>query len=269
MRIDRQTLERLLHFVSLFPHYFIGSNADLPIVGGSILTHDHYQGGCYTFAMARAPIEQKFSLDRFPDLQCGIVHWPLTVLRLRGRQRSQLIEAADQISHLWRQWSDPAVEILSHSEDVPHNTVTPIARRQGDEYELDLVLRNNRQSEEHPLGIFHPHADVHHIKKENIGLIEVMGLAVLPPRLVDELQQVERYLQGQAAEVAEMHQPWADTLLAEYGKQMTGKDAHGIVRKAVTAKFGRVLEDAGVYKHDLAGRQALRRLIDQLCRDLA
>lgn len=269
MLIDRMTFERLLQFVRLFPHYFIGSNADLPIVGGSILTHDHYQGGCYTFAMARAPIEQKFTLDGFSDLHCGVVHWPMTVLRLRGHQPAQLIEAADQITRIWRQWSDPDVDILSHSGGTPHNTVTPIARRQDDEYELDLVLRNNRQSDEHPLGIFHPHADVHHIKKENIGLIEVMGLAVLPPRLVDELGQVELYVQDQPSEVAEMHQAWAGELLAVHGKQPDAVAARRIVRQGVAAKFGRVLEDAGVYKHDAAGRQALRRLIDQLRRELA
>lgn len=269
MRIDRLTFERLLQFVSLFPHYFIGSNADLPIVGGSILTHDHYQGGCYTFAMARAPVEQKFTLDCFTDLSCGVVHWPMTVLRLRGRQPSRLVEAADQITRIWRQWSDATVGILSHSGNIPHNTVTPIARRQDDEYEMDLVLRNNRQSDEHPLGIFHPHADVHHIKKENIGLIEVMGLAVLPPRLVDELHQVENYLRHHPSSVAEMHQAWADELLAAHGVQPDGESARQIVRQGVAAKFDRVLEDAGVYKHDTAGRQALRRLIDHLRRELA
>ena len=182
MKVSRQSISRLLEFVTFLPHYFVGSNADLPIVGGSILTHDHFQGGRYEFPMAKAPIREKVCFPGFEDVEAGIVHWPMSVIRLRGKEAQRLVDLADKILTAWREYSDESAEILAYTEGTPHNTITPIARRRGEDYELDLVLRNNRTTPEHPLGLFHPHAEYHHIKKENIGLIEVMGLAILPPR---------------------------------------------------------------------------------------
>lgn len=261
MKIDRQSFARLLEFVDKMPHYFVGSNADLPIVGGSILSHDHYQGGRYEFAMAKATAEYSFALPDFPSVAFHIVKWPLAVLRLRSSDRQQLLAAAVHILERWRSYSDPAAEIFAYSGDTTHNTITPIARKSGDEWELDLVLRNNRTSEQYPLGIFHPHPDVQHIKKENIGLIEVMGLAVLPARLKDELQAVAAYLLAQPAELPDYHADWAAELAAKYRGQVTADNAQAIVRQETAAKFLRVLEDAGVFKCTPAGRDAFKRFI--------
>lgn len=264
MKIDRQGFMRLIAFVERFPHYFVGSNADLPIVGGSILSHDHYQGGRYEFAMAKAEDEYHFELNQFPDLQCAIVKWPMSVIRLRSKITENLIEAADLILHRWRQYSDPSVDIYAYTEETPHNTITPIARKRNDLFELDLVFRNNRTSEEHSLGIFHPHQDVQHIKKENIGLIEVMGLAVLPARLLLELQEVEKYIIGKENDIAGYHQQWAEQLKEKYKEKANMGNIGDIIKKETAAKFLRVLEDAGVFKRNDQGQIAFKRFIDKL-----
>jgi UDPglucose--hexose-1-phosphate uridylyltransferase len=217
MKIDAKAFERLLTFVEKFPHYFIGSNADLPIVGGSILSHDHYQAGRYEFAMTVAEDAFTFSLSSHPDVKASVVKWPMSVIRLRGGSIKDLVSAGDKILQTWRSYSDESAEVLAFTGETPHNTITPIARHREDLYELDLVLRNNRTSEEHPMGIFHPHEDVHHIKKENIGLIEVMGLAVLPPRLKDELAVIQERLAGESVEVAQYHLAWVEELESKYG----------------------------------------------------
>ncbi|THE12405.1 UDP-glucose--hexose-1-phosphate uridylyltransferase [Bacillus timonensis] len=259
MVISKDTFARLLGFVEKFPHYFLGSNADIPIVGGSILTHDHYQGGNYEFAMAKAEDAMTFTWDRYEKVEFSTVKWPMSVLRLRSSDMESLVEAGDHILQAWRQYSDPDVDIIAFTGDTPHNTITPIARKRNGKYELDLVLRNNRTNDEHPLGIFHPHADVHHIKKENIGLIEVMGLAVLPARLKTELQEVENYLIGETNSVNPIHQEWADELKVY---NPTKENVHELVKREVGKKFMRVLEDAGVYKRDEAGQAAFKRFID-------
>lgn len=264
MQISRETYQRLLDFVEMFPHYFLGSNADLPIVGGSILSHDHYQGGRYEFAMARAEDEWEFRMERFPDVKFAIVKWPLSVIRLRSRDKEELVAAADWISEKWRYYSDKAVDIIAFTGNTPHNTVTPIARKRANVYEMDIVLRNNRTSKEHPLGIFHPHADVQHIKKENIGLIEVMGLAVLPARLKDELKEVKKYILKQPNAIADYHKPWAEELLAKYYGIVDEANVTEIIKKEVGKKFLRVLEDAAVFKRDEQGRNAFKRFIDTL-----
>ena len=260
MRIDRHAFERLLTFTAKFPHYFIGSNADLPIVGGSILSHDHYQGGRYEFAMTRAEDAFSFKLKAYPDIQASVLHWPMSVIRLRAENPDLLVEAADHILHSWRGYSDELADVRAFTGDTPHNTITPISRKRDGRFELDLVLRNNRTTEEHPLGIFHPHADVHHIKKENIGLIEVMGLAVLPPRLKDELTEISTILAGGAGQAADYHQPWVDQLQQEYGVIPNLEQAEAILRQELGKKFVRVLEDAGVFKE----RAAFERFIDNL-----
>lgn len=262
MKINRQTFANLLAIVEQFPHYFVGSNADLPIVGGSILSHDHYQGGRYTFAMEKAPVIDEFSLANFPGVRCGIVQWPLSVIRLEGAQPAELEELATQILTKWRNYSDETVDILAFSDDVPHNTITPIARRNGELFVLDLVLRNNRTTAAFPDGIFHPHPDVQHIKKENIGLIEVMGLAILPPRLKDELAEVEQYLLGETDTVNPIHQTWADQITLPTGK--TSAAVHEAVQQAVGQVFQRVLEDAGVFKLNQTGLAAFRRFTQTL-----
>jgi UDPglucose--hexose-1-phosphate uridylyltransferase len=261
MHIDRQTIENLLSFISVFPHYFVGSNADLPIVGGSILTHDHYQGGRYELPMAQAREKDLFALKDFPGLRCSILHWPMSVLRIEGEDKKRLADAAEQVLFAWRNYSDPAAEIIALDQDGPHNTITPIARRRENLYQIDLVLRNNRQSKEHPLGIFHPHADVQHIKKENIGLIEVMGLAVLPGRLKTELEPVENYLQGQSVWIKPDHQPWAEQLRRQHPKPLSKDQARCVVRDAVARKFEHVLSDAGVFRSGESGQAALNRFI--------
>lgn len=263
MKINRDSFARLTAFVEKFPHYFIGSNADLPIVGGSILSHDHYQGGHYTFAMTNAEEEFSFSLDSFPDVEAVVVKWPLSVIRLRHHDSSLLVDAADYILQKWRGYSDEKADIHAYTGETPHNTITPIVRKRGNDFEIDLVLRNNRTSEEHPMGIFHPHEDVHHIKKENIGLIEVMGLAVLPPRLKTELKDIKQHLLGESISVAEYHQDWVQSIKDNHSI-ITEKNVDKIVEDALGQKFSRVLEDAGVYKTDASGREAFKRFLSGL-----
>lgn len=264
MAISRKTFERLLTIVETFPGYFAGSNADLPIVGGSILTHDHYQGGRHTFPMELAPVEEIFTIEGFEAVSVGIVNWPMSVLRLQSDDKAQLIALADHILTTWRGYSDPAVQVLAAYDGQPHHTITPIARIRDGHYELDLVLRDNQTSPEHPDGIYHPHADVQHIKKENIGLIEVMGLAILPPRLKEELKQVQDYLLGRESTVATYHQPWADDLKATHPSITDEAEAEAIVRESVGQIFARVLEDAGVYKRTAEGQAAFRRFVATL-----
>ena len=264
MVISRQSFERLLAIVEQFPGYFAGSNADLPIVGGSILTHDHYQGGRHVFPMEVAPLQKCFTFDGFESVKAGIVQWPMSVIRLTSDSKDELTNLADKILLAWRQYSDPSVQVLAESNGTPHHTITPIARKRDGQFELDLVLRDNQTSPEHPDGIYHPHKDVQHIKKENIGLIEVMGLAILPPRLKEEVEQVAAYLVGEDVLVADYHQEWADEL-KESNPDLTDKDqALEIVRESVGKIFARVLEDAGVYKQTEEGQAAFMRFVDQV-----
>ena len=264
MAISRQSFERLLAIVEQFPGYFAGSNADLPIVGGSILTHDHYQGGCHVFPMEVAPIQKNFTFEGFETVKAGIVHWPMSVIRLTSDSKDDLINLAEKILLAWRQYSDPSVQVLAESNGTPHHTITPIARKRDGLFELDLVLRDNQTSPEHPDGIYHPHKDVQHIKKENIGLIEVMGLAILPPRLKEEVEQVAAYLVGENVLVADYHQEWADEL-KESNPDLTDKDqALEIVQESVGKIFARVLEDAGVYKQTEEGQAAFMRFVEQV-----
>ncbi len=265
MKIDRQTLLRLTAFVEKFPHYFLGSNADLPIVGGSILSHDHYQGGRYQFAMEAAGKTATFSLKDFPAVQAGIVDWPLSVIRLSSPDRMELVEAATHILQTWRNYEDEHVAIIAYSGGTPHNTVTPIVRMRDGRLEMDIVLRNNRTSEQHPLGIFHPHADVHHIKRENIGLIEVMGLAVLPARLKSELEEVKRFLLEETEAVPNHHRNWAEQI--KRNNQIHKENVGAILQDEVGKKFTKVLEDAGVFKRDEQGSQAFQRFIMALNQD--
>lgn len=262
MKIDRAAFTKLFDFIKLFPHYFLGSNADLPIVGGSILSHDHFQGGNYTFAMAKAPIEQEITIPGYEDVKAGIVKWPLSVLRIRCRDEKRLIDLADHILQVWRGYTDEAAFIFAETDGEPHNTITPIARKRGDDYELDLALRNNITTQEHPLGVFHPHAQYHHIKKENIGLIEVMGLAVLPSRLKEELEILAEYiLEGKdirSCEKIEKHADWVDSFLPKYDS-VTPENIMDILQKEVGFVFTHVLEDAGVYKCTPEGREAFLR----------
>lgn len=263
MTISRATFERLLDIVEIFPSYFAGSNADLPIVGGSILTHDHYQGGRHTFPMEKANLDKVFTFVGFETVEAGIVNWPMSVFRLKSTDKAALIELSDTILQKWRAYSDPTVQILAESNGEQHHTITPIARRKKGKFELDLVLRDNQTSKEHPDGIYHPHQDVQHIKKENIGLIEVMGLAILPPRLKNELKEVEEFLLGQREEVAPYHQAWADQLKAHH-PDATLESAQTIVRASVGRIFKRVLEDAGVYKRTKEGQAAFMRFIESI-----
>ena len=264
MAISRQSFERLLAIVEQFPGYFAGSNADLPIVGGSILTHDHYQGGRHVFPMEVAPVEESFNIEGFEAVSLGIVNWPMSVLRLQSDDKEQLIALADHILTAWRGYSDPAVQVLAASDGQPHHTITPIARIRDGHYELDLVLRDNQTSPEHPDGIYHPHADVQHIKKENIGLIEVMGLAILPPRLKEELKQVQDYLLERESSVASYHQDWAADLKSTHPSITDEAEAEALVRESVGQIFARVLEDAGVYKRTAEGQAAFRRFVATL-----
>jgi UDPglucose--hexose-1-phosphate uridylyltransferase len=264
MKISPVTFSRLLTFVEQFPHYFLGSNADIPIVGGSILSHEHYQGGNYEFAMAKAEPDCMFEMDGFPNVEGSVVKWPMSVIRLRSEQISELVEAGAYVLAKWKNYSDEALGIVARTGETPHNTITPIARKNGDLFELDLVLRNNRTSEEHPLGIFHPHADVHHIKKENIGLIEVMGLAVLPARLKAELKDVGSFILGKTDVVANYHLSWAEELKVRYQVVTDESNVEALVREEVGKKFLRVLEDAGVFKRDEKGIAGFRRFIQTL-----
>ena len=266
MRISDATFRRLLDFTKQFPHYFLGSNADLPIVGGSILSHDHFQGGHYTFAMEKAPVEQPVAFTGFDDIRAGIVKWPMSVLRLNGPDSARLCQLADKILTSWRDYTDESAMILAETDGVPHNTVTPIARRRGDDFELDLVLRNNLTTAEHPLGLYHPHEALHHIKKENIGLIEVMGLAVLPSRLDRELALLkDAILQDRdlrADETLQKHADWAEELKTRY--TFKPENAEEILKQEVGAVFMQVLEDAGVYKCTPEGRQAFLRFVQSV-----
>lgn len=263
MKIDRACFGKLLDFVRQFPHYFVGSNADLPIVGGSILAHDHFQGGRYTFAMEKAPVETPFAFPGFEDVKAGIVKWPMSVVRLACQDSGRLVELADRILTAWRGYTDEAATILAETEGVPHNTITPIARMRDGKYELDLVLRNNLTTEEHPLGLYHPHAELHHIKKENIGLIEVMGLAVLPARLKEELAAVADSLVSgsdlRASVLTEKHADWAERFQTKY--TITRENALDIVQRETGLVFAQVLEHAGVYKRSNEGREAFLRFL--------
>ena len=263
MKIDRSTFSRLLDFVGQYPHYFVGSNADLPIVGGSILSHDHMQGGSYTFAMAKAPIETEIKFSCFEGIEAGIVRWPMSVIRLRSSNKQSLCTLADKILNAWRSYSDPEAFVFAETDGEPHNTITPIARMRDGKYELDLVLRNNITTEEHPLGVYHPHADVHNIKKENIGLIEVMGLAVLPARLKGEIALMkDAILSGtDFSEIEEIakHKEWFELFRDRY--TFTADNVEEILKKEIGKTFQRVLEDAGVYKRTEGGQLAFLRFI--------
>ena len=264
MKIERATFGKLLDFVQQFPHYFVGSNADLPIVGGSILSHDHFQGGHYEFAMAKAPVEKNFSVAGYEDVDAGIVAWPMSVIRLSGMDTDRIIALADVILNKWREYTDEEAFIYAYTDNEPHNTITPIARKRGDKFELDLVLRNNITTQEHPLGVYHPHAKLHHIKKENIGLIEVMGLAVLPARLKGEMAHLkEAILAGKdlrADEELAKHADWVDEFRPKYDA-ITAENIDGIVEKEIGLVFMQVLEDAGVYKRTEEGQKAFDRFI--------
>ncbi len=266
MKIDKACFGKLLDFVGQFPHYFVGSNADLPIVGGSILAHDHFQGGRYTFAMAKAPVETPFTFPGFEDVKAGIVKWPMSVVRITAADPQRLMDLADRILNSWRGYTDEAAMILAETDGEPHNTITPIARRRGEDYELDLVLRNNLTTEEHPLGLYHPHAELHHIKKENIGLIEVMGLAVLPARLKAELSAVaDKLVKGEdlrADPLTASHADWAEGFAPNY--TITAENALDIVQKETGLVFAQVLEHAGVYKRTEEGKAAFLRFLNQI-----
>ena len=263
MKIEKATFRKLLDFVKQFPHYFVGSNADLPIVGGSILSHDHFQGGHYTFAMEKAPVERTITFRDFEDVEAGIVKWPMSVIRLRCEDDQRLVELADRILAAWRGYTDEAAFVFAETDGEPHNTITPIARMRAGQFELDLVLRNNITTEEYPLGVYHPHQELHHIKKENIGLIEVMGLAVLPARLKDELHGVAQALvcgdDLRQDETLRKHADWADELKTRY--TFTADNAEELLRREVGAVFAAVLEHAGVYKCTPEGREAFLRFI--------
>ena len=269
MHVDRENVARLLEFVERFPHYFVGSNADLPIVGGSILSHDHFQGGRHRFPMMRAEVVERFSLTGYPHVEAGVVRWPLSVIRLRSKDTHELVDAAAHALDAWRGWSDPSVGVFAETDGVRHNTVTPICHHDGDAFVLDLTLRCNVTTPEHPLGVFHPHEGLWHIKKENIGLIEVMGMAILPPRLEPELGAViDHLLAGDEAALdadplTTAHAAWAREVAAAH-PELCGENAHEIIRGEVGQVFGRVLEDAGVFKWNEGGRAAQRRFVESL-----
>ena len=270
MKISRGSFERVLEFVDIFPHYFVGSNADLPIVGGSILSHDHFQGGHHDFPMAVAEAEETFTIKGFEDVTVEKVKWPMSVIRLRGKSKEKLVDLSDKILTAWRGYSDEKCEISAFTGDTPHNTITPIARKKNGAYEIDLVLRNNRTSEEYPLGIFHPHQELHHIKKENIGLIEVMGLAVLPGRLKEEMKLLEKLMIEKNAaslirenEKVEKHADWCEEILKKY-ENITAENIENIIKVEIGIAFSKVLENAGVYKQDEEGKAGYRRFIEFL-----
>ena len=267
MKVEKATFRKLFDFVKQFPHYFLGSNADLPIVGGSILSHDHFQGGHYSFAMEKAPIEKQFVVSGFEDVEAGIVKWPLSVIRIRCKDENRLIELADHILAAWRGYTDESAFVFAETDGEPHNTITPIARKKGDIFELDLALRNNITTEEHPLGVYHPHAEYHHIKKENIGLIEVMGLAVLPSRLKNELQLLAEYICEKkdisSNETIAKHADWIRTVLERH-PEIDRENVDDILKEEVGMVFVHVLEDAGVFKCTPEGRTAFDRFISIL-----
>ena len=267
MKIDRSAFIKLFDFVKQFPHYFLGSNADLPIVGGSILSHDHFQGGHYTFAMEEAPIEKEITIKGFEDVEAGIVNWPLSVIRIRHKDDKHLVDLAEHILGKWRNYTDEDAFIFAETDGEPHNTITPIARKKGDIFELDLTLRNNITTDEHPLGVYHPHSQWHNIKKENIGLIEVMGLAVLPSRLKEELELIEEYILSgkdlRTSEKIEKHADWVDGFIKEYDN-LNKDNITEIIQEEVGKVFVHVLEDAGVYKCTPEGRKAFMKFINSL-----
>ncbi len=270
MEISEDGFNRLLHFIQQLPHYFVGSNADLPIVGGSILSHDHFQAGHHEFPMAKAPIEEYFSIDGFSEVTAGIVKWPMSVIRLQGEDREQVAALGGRILHSWRNYGDESVGIFAETGGDPHNTITPIARMRDGLYELDLVLRNNRTDDEYPLGIFHPHQEVHHIKKENIGLIEVMGLAVLPGRLVEEMEVLGEYIlndkldtEGKEDDRMAKHVEWAKRIKNEY-TDLNENNVKQVLQEEIGKTFSTVLEHAGVFKQDKEGKEAFRRFINQI-----
>ena len=271
MKIDREAFAKLLDFVTAFPHYFVGSNADLPIVGGSILSHEHFQGGRYCFPMEKAPVEREITFRGYEDVKAGLVKWPMSVIRLDCADKERLIDLADKILKAWRGYSDADAFLFAETEGEPHNTITPIARRRGGDYELDLVLRNNITTEQHPLGVYHPHAELHHIKKENIGLIEVMGLAVLPSRLKGELAALEEAILSGADIAADpvlsKHAPWVAELKARH--TFTAENTASILQEEVGRVFAKVLEHAGVYKRTEEGRAAFLRFVDSVNREMA
>ncbi len=267
MKIDDAVFEKLFDIIDYLPHYFVGSNADLPIVGGSILSHEHFQGGNYTFAMAKAPVETEFVMPKYPDVKAGIVKWPMSVIRVASSDRSQLARCCGDILAKWRGYSDESVGIFSETDGVPHNTITPIARKNGELYECDLVLRNNITTDERPLGVFHPNPSLHHIKKENIGLIEVMGLAVLPARLAKEIVLLENAMIGRERfeDVAELaqHAEWAYDILGRY-PELSKDNARDILEQEIGKVFLEVLEDAGVFKRNAQGSSAFLRFVDHI-----
>ena len=266
MKIDRAAFRKMFDFIKLFPHYFIGSNADLPIVGGSILSHDHFQGGNYKFAMEKAPVEKELKFKGYEDIGAGIVKWPMSVIRIWGKNSDRLIDLADFILGKWRGYTDETAFIFAETDGEPHNTITPIARMRDGMYELDLVLRNNITTEERPLGVYHPNPRLHHIKKENIGLIEVMGLAVLPSRLKSELMELETAIIAKkdlrASELTEKHADWAEGFLKKYD-DVNEDNIEEIVKKETGLVFLEVLKDAGVYKRNAEGIEAFMRFIGE------
>jgi len=267
MKIDKEAFIKLFDFIKILPHYFVGSNADLPIVGGSILSHDHFQGGNYTFAMAKASIESYYCVKGFEDVEVGILNWPISVIRTRSKDEKRLIQLGDYILQQWRDYTDIESFIFAQTDGEPHNTITPIARKTQDVFELDLALRNNIATEEHPFGVYHPHAELHHIKKENIGLIEVMGLAVLPARLKDEMELVSEYILGEkdirSNPVIEKHADWVDEFINKY-EDVKESNITKILQSEIGNVFVRVLEDAGVYKCTEEGRRGFKKFIDSL-----
>lgn len=270
MKINREAFNRITSFVEQVPHYFVGSNADLPIVGGSILSHDHYQGGHHEFPMAKSPIERAITFKGFEDVEAGIVKWSMSVIRIKSSDRKKLVDLSVKILDNWRKYSDESLDIIAFSGDTPHNTITPIGRRRGKDFELDLVLRNNRTNEKYPLGIFHPHEDVHNIKKENIGLIEVMGLAVLPGRLKEELEILEKYMLEPDFKTKIKNDPkvvkhleWAINIQEKHVK-ITSENIKTILKDEIGVTFSRVLEDAGVYKRNNEGEKGLLRFIEYI-----
>lgn len=262
MVISQKTFDQLLEIVATFPGYFAGSNADLPIVGGSILSHNHYQGGRHDFPMALAKAETQFYFRGFLEIEAELLKWPMSVIRLRGENREKMSQLAELIRKSWRNYSDQSVDIIAHTEGVPHHTVTPIARKRHGKFELDIVLRDNHTTPEYPDGVYHPHKELHHIKKENIGLIEVMGLAILPPRLKDELLEVEKYLLGEYNNIADYHKVWADQIKEH--RDVKSSTVHRIVQEEVGKVFVRVLEDAGVYKQNREGKLAFKRFVESI-----
>ena len=262
MKVERATFVKLFDFIKLFPHYFIGSNADLPIVGGSILSHDHFQGGNYEFAMAKAPVEREFMVKGYEDVKAGIVKWPLSVIRLSCADEKRIIDLADHILKAWRGYTDEAAYVFAETDGEPHNTITPIARKRGDMYELDLALRNNITTPECPLGLYHPHNELHHIKKENIGLIEVMGLAVLPSRLKEEMEILSDYIVNgkdiRSNEKIEKHADWVDEFRPKY-PIISAENVDAVLKEEIGIVFKKVLEDAGVFKRDAKGQAAFDR----------